>query len=231
MLKTIFLAFWVPIKELLIFVTNLTRYRSSRAYLKVEFYLFRYYLFRNPYLLCRRYLVGINEPSQPYGETPLRVIEKILKSQSLTKEDLFVDLGCGRGKLLFWVAAHYPCKVKGVDINPSFVAVGNRIIDALHWYPKVSMVEASYFTANISKATVIYVYAIALDDDSLSQLAILLAQHPPETRIISVSDPLNEYCVTPLFETIETFDATFLWGRTTLFLQCPLCSQTITSSG
>lgn len=222
MIKTILLGYWVILKELLTFASNLIRYRKSPQYLKAEMYLLKHYCFRNPYRMCRRYIERLKEPSQPYGETPLCEIEKILDDQNITSNDLFVDLGCGRGKLLYWVSAQYPCLVKGVEINPTFVKLGNKIIQSLQASQRISIVEASFFTANISTATVIYLYAIALEDKQLTMLASLLSQHPPETRIISVSDPLNDYCDEPLFETIKTYEATFLWGKTTLFLQCPL---------
>ncbi len=49
----------------------------------------------------------------PYGETPLCSLKKIADRCGLKASDKVVDLGCGRGRGVFFLAQHYGCEVVG----------------------------------------------------------------------------------------------------------------------
>ena len=221
-LKLITLGITTSLKELMTYLQNLYHYRHCPHYLAIEYALFREYLFNNPYRLCKRYFKQLKVTEQPYGETPLNQIEAVFNAIPLQADDCFIDAGAGRGKLALWVAARYGCRVKGIEINPAFIHFGYKIVDRCQLAHQVSFALCDFSTANLSEATVIYLYGIAFDDDTMAQIAFQLSQLSPSTKIITVSDPLNEFCETAQFETTATFTCTFTWGKTTLYMQTPL---------
>ena len=50
-----------------------------------------------------------------YDPTPYIVLEEILKSDLLGKDDVLVDYGCGKGRLGFFFHNQTGCKVIGLD--------------------------------------------------------------------------------------------------------------------
>jgi len=67
--------------------------------------------------------LGLN-PDQAfaYGVAGWRSLQVILKRGEVTPEDVFVDFGCGKGRVLY-LASRYPFKrVIGVDLSPEMAA-------------------------------------------------------------------------------------------------------------
>ena len=210
----------VNIKEIVRYSSDLIRYRRAANYLSIEWWLAIYYLFLNPYRICSHYFKKNGMDAQPYGETPLATIEPILASLQLSEQDHFIDLGCGRAKLLFWMSTRYSCRLTGIELNPTFNRISSKIITRLQL--PIELIESNIFDEDLSSATVIYLYGSAFEDEVIEQLAQRVGKLSKETQIITISYPLNEYCEEPLFETVQSFTTTFLWGKTTAYLQKPL---------
>ena len=62
-----------------------------------------------------------------YGETPLSVLETIFVECSPKVGAVFMELGCGTGRLSFAAVLQYQLKAIGVDIIPSFVRRASRL--------------------------------------------------------------------------------------------------------
>ena len=75
------------------------RYYTSKHFKKMDKALLEFYLFQNPYQVSRRYLKRAREKDiHTYGETPLMTYETIAKQARLSKDDVALELGCGRGR-------------------------------------------------------------------------------------------------------------------------------------
>ena len=88
-------------------------------YLKVLLMLFfnllAFYILINTIYIC--FLSGA--PAIPSSKRSLIELEKVIKKYATKKNFVFVDLGCGTGKLLFKVAKKFPdAKFFGVEVNP-----------------------------------------------------------------------------------------------------------------
>lgn len=219
--KLLVIGLWVGFKEVIFFFQDLIRYRHSGQFIKVEWLLWKKYLFINPYYLCKRHLRSLNLEDQPYGETTLRSLDHILARAQICEDDYFVDLGCGRGKLVFWVNCHYNCRSLGIDLNPIFMQHAKAITQQLS-FAKVEFSEGAIEDFDLSKATVLYLYGSAFTDDFLYELTKKLQSLSQNTKIISVSFPLNDYCQLPAFETIDAMEIQFIWGSSTVYVQKPL---------
>ena len=61
-----------------------------------------------------------------YDPTPYIVLEEILKSDLLGKDDVLVDYGCGKGRLGFFFHNQTGCKVIGLDHSKRMIKKANK---------------------------------------------------------------------------------------------------------
>lgn len=52
-----------------------------------------------------------------YEATPYGALEQFFSNYKLTEEDQFVDVGCGRGRVAFYVHDKFQIPVKGIEAN------------------------------------------------------------------------------------------------------------------
>jgi len=76
-----------------------------------------------------------------------------------------------------------------------------------------------FFDADLTDATVIYLYGSCLNDGDITKLANKIALLPSGTKVITVSYPLSEYCEKDAFVVMNLFTANFTWGKAEVFLQ------------
>ena len=57
----------------------------------------------------------------PYEPTPYSVLTRLVESEYLTKENIVVDYGCGKGRVDFFLSAKIGCKSIGVDFDERMI--------------------------------------------------------------------------------------------------------------
>ncbi|MBR5598055.1 MAG: class I SAM-dependent methyltransferase [Lachnospiraceae bacterium] len=57
----------------------------------------------------------------PYEPTPYSVLTRLVESEYLTKENIVVDYGCGKGRVDFFLSAKIGCKTIGVDFDERMI--------------------------------------------------------------------------------------------------------------
>ena len=62
----------------------------------------------------------------PYEPTPYSVLERLAKSGYLTKDNLLVDYGCGKGRASFLLSFLTHCRVTGIDHNEDLIRKANE---------------------------------------------------------------------------------------------------------
>lgn len=64
-----------------------------------------------------------------YGPSPYGILGQVLRRRDVGPEDVFIDFGCGMGRVLYEAAARFRFKrVVGVDIVPEFTAVAREVL-------------------------------------------------------------------------------------------------------
>lgn len=58
-----------------------------------------------------------------YEATPYSVLDKLFDEYKLVKTDEFVDFGCGKGRIIFYVHNRFEAAVKGVEMNQKIYKV------------------------------------------------------------------------------------------------------------
>lgn len=169
----------------------------------------------NPYKICKDFMQKSKKSQvHVYGETPLTELYAILLKCHLTEKDCFIDIGCGRGRNIFFTSAFFGCKTLGLDIVPLFCERADRIAFFLENPPQFICEDMETFDLN--KATIIYFYAICLEDDLLLKMIDKLSKLKKGTKVITVSFPLSDY--SKVFSTLFSKKAFYPWGKTELFL-------------
>jgi SAM-dependent methyltransferase len=208
----------VKLTNLIEFIFVCFKYYRHFHFLKIDAALLFSYLPTNPFRLSKRFLLERGESDvYTYGETPLTTLDLISHICNLSKDDVVFELGCGRGRTCFWLNQFIGCTVVGIDYVPVFIEKGQKIKDRFH-IQGVSFRLEDLFQADLTGATVIYLYGTCFSESSIDLLIENFKQLPEGTKIITVSYPL-EYRPEAPFQIVKQFTAPFTWGTTDVYLQ------------
>lgn len=82
------------------------------------------------------------------------VLNRIFSHVTLSERDSFLDVGCGKGRVLaFLLKKHAPCKLSGIEINEAAAQV------ALDWtrkYKQVKVIQGDAFRLDYNAYTVLF---------------------------------------------------------------------------
>lgn len=169
----------------------------------------------NPYTICKQFLLQRGDSEvHTYGETPLTELASFLQKCSIGKEDHFIDLGCGRGRVALFVNSYFPCSVTAIDCVPRFINLAKSIES------RTNFICQNMLDSDLSSATHIYFYALYLSDEEFHQMIKRFSLLKEGTKIITASFALEEY--SDNFTTLFSQKAQFPWGKTELFLNSRL---------
>ncbi len=93
----------------------------------------------------------------PYVPTKRKDIETILKEANLQKNDNFLELGSGDGRVTHIAVQKYGMKGLGIDINPTLIWYAN-ILSKLKKIPHAKFKTQSIFDVKYEDADVIYIF-------------------------------------------------------------------------
>lgn len=62
-----------------------------------------------------------DEYHHPYEPTPYTVLERLAESEYITKENILIDYGCGKGRVGFYLSAKIGCQTIGVDFDERMI--------------------------------------------------------------------------------------------------------------
>ena len=57
----------------------------------------------------------------PYEPTPYSVLERLVESEYVTKDNILVDYGCGKGRVDFYLSSQIGCKTIGIDFDERMI--------------------------------------------------------------------------------------------------------------
>jgi hypothetical protein len=93
----------------------------------------------------------------PFIPTPMSLIKELTQIANISQKDVIIDLGSGDGRMLIH-AARQGATAKGWEINP-FLVLWTRL--AIHHYKvgkRATVHLQNYHKANLSDATVVFIY-------------------------------------------------------------------------
>ncbi|GAB5411714.1 MAG: hypothetical protein ChlgKO_08280 [Chlamydiales bacterium] len=181
------------------------RYYKNLTFAKHDRAIKKAYRFRNSFAIARKF-----HGTACYGETPLPILERLVKNCGLTKEDHIFELGAGRCRGAFFLNSLLDCKVTAAEIVPTFVKIARANAPQ-----SVFIQEEDLLTCDLKNATCIYLYGTSLSGEMIRKLCKKLRGH--SAKIITVSYALKEYDAH--FVTEKSWEEKFPWGKTKIYLQ------------
>ena len=185
----------------------------SKAFRKCDFQLLRAYAFCSSYRLARRgFTKALIAP--PYGHTPLSTFEQIATFAGIKPGMRVVELGCGDGRLVLWLAAALNCTAVGVDSFEPFIRRAKQVA-----CEKASFLRGDLLEAPIESADIIYFYSTGFDSEYLKSLSKHLESAPDGCRLITVSFPIKEIDPLSSFYVKKRRLFAFPWGKGNVYIQ------------
>src|SRR5687767_8082110 len=132
----------------------------------------------------------------PYVQTPMEIVERMLRMAEVGKDDYVIDLGSGDGRIVI-EAAKRGARGLGVDIDASLVAAATRNAQRAGVADRVRFEQRDLFQTELSPASVVTLYLLpALNAKLLPKLLAL----KPGTRIVSHDGAIGDW---PFDERLE----------------------------
>lgn len=209
----------VRISNFFEFMRVVVRYYPHLKFFKIDITLLLSYLLMNPFRVSKSFLFQKGEKEiYTYGETPLTTLDLIAHTCDLSPQDVVFELGCGRSRTCFWLNQFMGCTVVGIEYIPTFIEKAQKVKKRFD-LQSVSFRLEDLFQADLTGATVIYLYGTCFSDTAIDRLITHFSHLPKGTKIITVSYALTEYQPTAPFQILKQFPASFNWGKTTVYLQ------------
>ena len=125
----------------------------------------------------------------PYVQTPMEIVERMLRMAEVKKDDYVIDLGSGDGRIII-ESAKRGARGLGVDIDPNLVKHATENAQKAGVGDRTQFRVQDIFETDLSQATVVAFYL--LPDFNAKLLPKLLALKPG-TRIVSHDGGIGDW--------------------------------------
>ena len=125
----------------------------------------------------------------PYVQTPMEIVERMLRMAEVGRDDYVIDLGSGDGRIVI-EAAKRGARGLGVDIDPNLVKLATENAQRAGVAARVQFATKDIFETDLAPATVVAFYL--LPDFNAKLLPRLLALKPG-TRIVSHDGGIGDW--------------------------------------
>jgi cyclopropane fatty-acyl-phospholipid synthase-like methyltransferase len=134
---------------------------------------------------------AIKTPDIHFVPTRQPIADAMLKLARVTPEDVVYDLGSGDGRIVILAAQKYGARGVGIELDPRLVEISRQVAREGQVADRVTFVQADFWTADISQATVV---AIWLSNSVNMRLeAKLRRELPPGARVVSHQFPIGTW--------------------------------------
>src|SRR3954469_15647958 len=139
--------------------------------------------------LSRAQSWGWDDGTVPYVQTPMEIVERMLRMAEVRSGDSVVDLGSGDGRIVIQ-AAKRGARGLGVDLDPNLVKLATQNAQAAGVADRARFEVRDIFETDLSGASVVTMYL--LPDFNAKLLPRLLALKPG-TRIVSHDGAIGDW--------------------------------------
>jgi SAM-dependent methyltransferase len=139
---------------------------------------------------------GWDDGSVPYVQTPMEIVERMLRMAQVGRGDHVIDLGSGDGRIVI-EAARRGATGMGVDLDPELVKLATDNARRAGVSDKAAFRTLDLFEADLSPASVVTMYLLP---DFNAKLLPRLLKLKPGTRIVSHDGPIGDW---PFDEKLE----------------------------
>lgn len=149
--------------------------------------------------LCQHYFKQSPSITETYGEILYPSVNKLISTISLTEQDVFVDLGSGKGQVVIQVFLNSAIKeAYGIELLPelhnSAIAAAERLQSDFpfffHQERKISFLSGSFLDIPFTTATVAFINATCFTQSLLNELGQRIENTPSIHTVLSLR-PIN----------------------------------------
>ena len=123
-----------------------------------------------------------DDGTTPYVQSPMDVVERMLRLAEPKPGELLIDLGSGDGRIVIEAAKRYGARGLGVDIDPALVALGRANARKAGVEGLASFEKKDFFELDFSQADIVSAYL--LPEVNVKLMPGFLAMRPG-TRIVT----------------------------------------------
>jgi SAM-dependent methyltransferase len=147
-------------------------------------------LFPAPFpVLAQTQTWGWDDGTVPYVQTPMEIVERMLRMAEVKSGDRVIDLGSGDGRIVI-EAAKRGASGLGVDLDPSLVKLATENAARAGVADKAQFRVMDLFDADLSGATVVAFYLLPEFNEKLLPRLLKLK---PGTRIVSHDGGIGDW--------------------------------------
>jgi SAM-dependent methyltransferase len=125
----------------------------------------------------------------PYVQTPMEIVERMLRMAEVKKGDYVIDLGSGDGRIVI-EAAKRGARGLGVDLDPNLVKYATENAKAEGVQDRAEFAVRDIFETDLSGASVVAFYLLP---DFNAKLMPKLLKLKPGTRIVSHDGGIGDW--------------------------------------
>jgi len=125
----------------------------------------------------------------PYVQTPMEIVERMLRMAEVGRDDYVIDLGSGDGRIII-EAAKRGARGLGVDLDPSLVKHATENAQRAGVGDRTKFLVKDIFETDLSGATVVAFYLLP---DFNAKLLPQLLKLRPGTRIVSHDGGIGDW--------------------------------------
>jgi len=125
----------------------------------------------------------------PYVQTPVEIVERMMRMAEVRAGDFVIDLGSGDGRLVI-EAAKRGARGLGVDLDPGLVKLATQNAQAAGMADRARFEVRDIFETDLSRATVVTMYLLP---DFNAKLQPRLLALKPGTRIVSHDGGIGDW--------------------------------------
>jgi hypothetical protein len=127
----------------------------------------------------------------PYVQTPMNVVQAMLKTAKVSAKDFVIDLGSGDGRMIITAAKQYGARGFGVDHDARLVRLANANAAKEGVADRAVFYARDLYKTDVHRATVMTIYL--LPEVNLMARPKLLRELRPGTRIVSHDYDMGEW--------------------------------------
>src|SRR5689334_213323 len=132
---------------------------------------------------------GWDDGTVPYVQTPMEIVERMLRMAEVKPGDRLIDLGSGDGRIVI-EAAKRGASGLGVDLDPSLVKLATENAARAGVADRAQFRVMDLFDADLSNATVVAFYLLPEFNEKLLPRLLRLK---PGTRIVSHDGGIGDW--------------------------------------
>ncbi len=158
----------------------------------VEIELYKYYIFKYSPIHVHQDKIQTtySQSNFTYGEIPHSASKEIVKIAEIKEKDVVYDLGCGRGKFLFFVNLFTGARCIGIDLLPTYITIAETICEKLN-LRKIHFFEEDILDVDLQTASVVFIHGTSFTENLRDGITQKIDELKNGTRLISVTKPFE----------------------------------------